>query len=374
MKNRSVLIVDDSPFSKELLRQGLVKYGFKNIYEGKDGEEGVLLQSKHDPLITIMDVDMPIKDGRVALREILDLNKEAKVIMISEKNLKEEMISEGAVGFIRKPFQPAGLWTELDEALSSEPPCNNSEILTISEAEKVGNSEDEIFDMTSFDAEDVFDMVGPSAENQEVFNMSSFDKPEVDKDKDYKDLEEINKVSSLSDKEEISDLGTLEKDKSVDDVYTDNIKKAPIEKEAPTEDKPPLIVLTDEELTESIRDVQRKAREIDKIVAEPSIINPKKVSNNLRFQSETSKEDNFSNKKSIEISISPPRGEIYQLAKQNIEDRRKITNKVRSEEDLILNKSSPEGDDEEVEDSKSFNVFGSFKKAKEEILKTIKQI
>lgn len=103
----SVVIVDDSAMIRKVLRNLLEKHGYCVIGEAIDGEEAVFeYKSKHPDVITI-DITMPKMDGIQALKEILEYDKEAKVIMITaacQTNHVVEVLKLGAKQFITKPF------------------------------------------------------------------------------------------------------------------------------------------------------------------------------------------------------------------------------------------------------------------------------
>lgn len=103
-----VLIVDDAHFMRTIIRDVFVSEGFDVAGEAANGEEAVRLYQELRPDLTTMDIVMPKRDGITALREILEIDPEAKVIMISalgQEPLIAEAIEAGAKDFIVKPFQ-----------------------------------------------------------------------------------------------------------------------------------------------------------------------------------------------------------------------------------------------------------------------------
>lgn len=103
-----VLIVDDAHFMRSMIRDIFTSEGFDVAGEAADGEEAVRLYQELRPDLTTMDIVMPRMDGITALKEILELDPEAKVIMISalgQEPLIAEAIEAGARDFIVKPFQ-----------------------------------------------------------------------------------------------------------------------------------------------------------------------------------------------------------------------------------------------------------------------------
>jgi two-component system, chemotaxis family, chemotaxis protein CheY len=104
---KRVLIVDDAPFMRLLIKDAVVAAGHQVVGEAEDGEQGVALFLSEKPDVVTMDLVMPKMSGLQALREILKHDPAAKVIVISAVDQKLELksaISAGAFDFIVKPF------------------------------------------------------------------------------------------------------------------------------------------------------------------------------------------------------------------------------------------------------------------------------
>ena len=105
---KKVLIVDDAGFMRMSLKKILESNGFNVIGEAENGLDGVKKFSELNPDIVTMDITMPEMDGIQALKAIKQLNKDAKVVMISalgqEPHIREAIV-QGAKTFIVKPFK-----------------------------------------------------------------------------------------------------------------------------------------------------------------------------------------------------------------------------------------------------------------------------
>ncbi len=103
----SVLICDDSLLARKKTADFIRSLGAENVYEAGDGEDAIAMYKNHLPDVTLMDIVMPKKSGVEALKEILKINPEAKVVMVSsvgtQENLKEA-IKAGAYDFLQKPL------------------------------------------------------------------------------------------------------------------------------------------------------------------------------------------------------------------------------------------------------------------------------
>lgn len=108
-----ILIVDDALFMRKMLVNILKRVGFEICAEAENGKEAIEKYKKFKPDAVTMDIIMPkIEeiDGIVAVREIIKIDPQAKIIMVSamgQHNLVIEAIQAGAKDFIVKPFQPS---------------------------------------------------------------------------------------------------------------------------------------------------------------------------------------------------------------------------------------------------------------------------
>ncbi|NLP16547.1 MAG: response regulator [Clostridiales bacterium] len=103
-----ILIVDDSKTSRKILRNILEDSGHEVVGEAINGEEAVVKYKELQPDITTMDITMPVMDGLQALKEIMDTDKNAKVVMVTAAGQKTKMVDAikyGAVEFLTKPFE-----------------------------------------------------------------------------------------------------------------------------------------------------------------------------------------------------------------------------------------------------------------------------
>jgi len=109
----SVLVVDDAPFMRMVLKKIILQSGNEVVAEAGNGDEAIAKYRQIRPDIVFLDIVMPpgkvTKDGIDALREIMRENPDAKVIMCSsmgQQALISEAIKLGAKDFVVKPFRP----------------------------------------------------------------------------------------------------------------------------------------------------------------------------------------------------------------------------------------------------------------------------
>jgi two-component system chemotaxis response regulator CheY len=108
-----VLIVDDALFMRKMLSDILKNEGIEVCGEAENGKEAVEKYKELKPDLVTMDIVMPKMeeiDGVSAVREIMKIEPQAKIIMVSamgQHSLVVEAIQAGAKDFVTKPFQPS---------------------------------------------------------------------------------------------------------------------------------------------------------------------------------------------------------------------------------------------------------------------------
>ncbi|AZT90775.1 response regulator [Caldicellulosiruptor changbaiensis] len=105
---KKVLIVDDAAFVRYSLKHTLEKYGFEVVGEACDGKSCLRMFSELKPDIVTLDITMPEMNGIEVLKKIMEIDRNAKVVMITalgqEEKVKEAVLN-GAKGFIVKPYK-----------------------------------------------------------------------------------------------------------------------------------------------------------------------------------------------------------------------------------------------------------------------------
>ena len=109
MGKKTVLIVEDEEKNQKLFKDILEKVGYKVVI-ADNGELGVQLALKEKPGLILMDMQMPVKDGLQATREIKDnpLTNKIPVVALTALAMRgdEERIRDaGCDDYISKPVQ-----------------------------------------------------------------------------------------------------------------------------------------------------------------------------------------------------------------------------------------------------------------------------
>jgi len=122
---QSVLIVDDEPMARTLLRLMLVRAGF-NVAEAEDGYDALNKVKQNHPDIILLDVMMPGMDG-FTVCEKLRLEEDTSdlpVIMLSAKTDLDSInkgLRVGATKYLTKPISPEDLTRHVREVLDAKP-------------------------------------------------------------------------------------------------------------------------------------------------------------------------------------------------------------------------------------------------------------
>ncbi len=118
---KTVLIADDKPQGRELVRTVLENHGYK-VIEACDGEEALRIARESQPDLIILDLHMPILDG---FGVIEDLRRDAAfaatpIMALTASAMqgdRERAMSLGFTGYVTKPIRLGFLREEVDRLL-----------------------------------------------------------------------------------------------------------------------------------------------------------------------------------------------------------------------------------------------------------------
>ena len=116
-----VLVVDDAAFMRKLVTDALTSGGHEVVGEAGNGTEAIARFQELKPEVMTLDITMPEKDGLTALKEIIELDPSAKVVMCSalgQESKVLESIKLGAKDFVVKPFQAERVLDAVGKALA----------------------------------------------------------------------------------------------------------------------------------------------------------------------------------------------------------------------------------------------------------------
>jgi two-component system KDP operon response regulator KdpE len=113
-----VLVVDDEPPIRKLLRTGLGTQGYV-VLDAADGKEALQLASQNPDLI-ILDLGLPDMQGFALLRTMRERNDRVPIVVLSSRDdeaAKVEALDLGADDYVTKPFGMDELLARIRAAL-----------------------------------------------------------------------------------------------------------------------------------------------------------------------------------------------------------------------------------------------------------------
>lgn len=116
--NKKILVIDDSPTLRKLLRFYLKKKGYE-VHEAHNGRVGLEAIDKEVFDFIILDMDMPVMNGAQVLEKLtqmVDFN--VPVLILSADKAQESKatgMSLGASYYITKPFKPLEVVSRIEE-------------------------------------------------------------------------------------------------------------------------------------------------------------------------------------------------------------------------------------------------------------------
>jgi len=118
LSETTILVVDDEPQIRRVLRSTLSSNGYV-IIEAKTGEEAVELLRKERPDLVLLDVNMPGMGGIAAAREIRSAS-DMPIIMLTVQSAEKDKVAAldaGADDYVVKPFGIEELLARIRAAL-----------------------------------------------------------------------------------------------------------------------------------------------------------------------------------------------------------------------------------------------------------------
>jgi two-component system chemotaxis response regulator CheY len=119
-KSLKILVVDDFPTMRRIVRNLLKELGFENVDEAEDGQVALDKLRSGAFQFVVSDWNMPNLDGLSMLQQIRADPKLAKlpVLMVTAEAKKENIVAAaqaGASGYVVKPFTAATLEEKLNK-------------------------------------------------------------------------------------------------------------------------------------------------------------------------------------------------------------------------------------------------------------------
>jgi signal transduction histidine kinase/DNA-binding response OmpR family regulator len=135
----TLLVVDDNPTNRALMA-GIFEKTHHRVLFATNGQEALASLEKTKPDVVLLDIRMPVMDGRAALAEIRKQANLASLPVIavtaSSKTGEEAELQRQFSGYIRKPFSRQALFLALAQFLQRAAPANGLERQNLGESLK----------------------------------------------------------------------------------------------------------------------------------------------------------------------------------------------------------------------------------------------
>jgi two-component system chemotaxis response regulator CheY len=117
---KKVLVVDDSTLIRQMYKMVLMRYQCK-IVDALNGQDGLDKLAKNpDAGLILLDINMPLMNGLEFIKKVNELGayNHIPIIIVSTEGKEEDTmrgLELGAKGYVKKPFQPSDLHTQIEK-------------------------------------------------------------------------------------------------------------------------------------------------------------------------------------------------------------------------------------------------------------------
>lgn len=175
-KEIKLLIVDD----QKLIREGLeailmMEEDFRVVGEASNGEEAVDLYIKLRPDVVLMDIQMPVMNGVEAIKKIKEIDKSAKIIILTTFDDDEYVfdgLKSGALGYILKDASSEQLSNTIRTIFKGgaliEPSITKKILSELSKIERTPKSDTFLLEPLSKREGEILSLMAKGFTNQEI--------------------------------------------------------------------------------------------------------------------------------------------------------------------------------------------------------------
>ncbi len=107
INSAKILITDDSILARKQLKDIILTMGTPTFIEAIDGADCVEKYKEFHPDLVFLDIVMPKKDGNTAIKEIMEIDNKALIIICSSIGTQSQLkscLEAGAREFVQKPI------------------------------------------------------------------------------------------------------------------------------------------------------------------------------------------------------------------------------------------------------------------------------
>lgn len=120
--SRRLLVTDDAIIIREMIKDAAREKGWEIAGEATNGQEAIDRFSELRPDAVTLDLVMPQYDGLHALRGIMQLDPDARVLVVSaldQTAVLKDALKLGASDFVVKPFEKQRVLGALEKIVGS---------------------------------------------------------------------------------------------------------------------------------------------------------------------------------------------------------------------------------------------------------------
>ena len=132
-KTIKILLAEDEPSLGQIIKESLETRNFE-VLLCVDGEEAYKVYKAENPLLLVLDVMMPKKDGFTLAKEIREDNKDIPIIFLTAKSQTEDVVKGFNIGgndYLKKPFSMEELIVRINALLKRGENELNTEAIKI---------------------------------------------------------------------------------------------------------------------------------------------------------------------------------------------------------------------------------------------------
>ncbi len=116
MRRASVLVVDDDAAIGRMLRLALRAAGY-DVTLAANGADALARTADGDADVIVLDLEMPVMNGREFYRRLRARGSHAPVVILSAYGAERARIELGAEAAVTKPFEPSELIAVIERVL-----------------------------------------------------------------------------------------------------------------------------------------------------------------------------------------------------------------------------------------------------------------
>lgn len=127
---RQILLIEDEEASAIFTQRILESMGYEMLW-ASNGFDGLNLVHTHQPVLVLLDIDLPDLDGKVVANRIRTSNKHIPIIAVtgySSSTARKLALAYGCDDVLTKPLDVPAFTAKIDEYLSDPRPTDFQEV------------------------------------------------------------------------------------------------------------------------------------------------------------------------------------------------------------------------------------------------------